>query len=72
MLYEVITELDATLAVDVARVRLPPEAATARADGMSISRTYYRLLEGGRKRIEPGEGVAQGEEVFVELRNNFV
>ena len=40
---------------------------TERADGMSISRSYYRLLQAGRKRIEPGESVAQGEEVFVEL-----
>jgi hypothetical protein len=50
-----------------ARVRVPLEKAAARAEGMSVSRSYYRLLQGGRKRIEPGEPVAQGEEVFVEL-----
>jgi uncharacterized protein YfaS (alpha-2-macroglobulin family) len=50
-----------------ARVRLPLEQVAARADGMSVSRSYYRLLQEGRKRIEPGEAVAQGEEVFVEL-----
>jgi hypothetical protein len=49
------------------RVRLPLEAAPALAEGMSVARTYYRLLPGGRRRIEAGESVAQGEEVFVEL-----
>lgn len=50
-----------------ARVRLPLEKVTARAEGMSVTRTYYRVLEAGRRRLEPGEAVAQGEEVFVEL-----
>jgi hypothetical protein len=50
-----------------ARVRLPLEKAAAREEGMSVSRSYYRLLAAGRKRVEPGESVAQGEEVFVEL-----
>jgi hypothetical protein len=50
-----------------ARVRLPLEKTAARAEGMSVTRTYYRLLQAGRKRLEPGEAVAQGEELFVEL-----
>jgi uncharacterized protein YfaS (alpha-2-macroglobulin family) len=50
-----------------ARVRLPLDKVVARAEGMSVVRTYYRLLQGGRKRIEPGEAVTQGEELFVEL-----
>jgi hypothetical protein len=50
-----------------ARVRLPLDKVTPRADGMSVARTYYRLLAAGRKRIEAGETVAQGEEVYVEL-----
>ena len=50
-----------------ARVRLPLDKVTPRSDGMSVARSYYRLLPAGRKRIEPGEAVAQGEEVYVEL-----
>lgn len=48
-------------------MRLPLDKVTPRSDGMSVARSYYRLLPAGRKRIEPGEAVAQGEEVYVEL-----
>jgi uncharacterized protein YfaS (alpha-2-macroglobulin family) len=52
----------------VAKVRVPAAKAPPVAEGMSIERTYYRLLPGGaRKALEPGEKIAQGEEVFVEL-----
>ncbi len=38
------------------------------AEGMSVERRYYRLLPGGeRKPLGPGDILAQGEEVFVEL-----
>ncbi|MGB8929851.1 MAG: MG2 domain-containing protein [Anaeromyxobacteraceae bacterium] len=50
-----------------ARVRLPLDKVTPRADGMSVARSYYRLLGAGRRRLEPGESVAQGEELYVEL-----
>lgn len=50
-----------------ARVRLPVEKLAARAEGMSVERTYWRLVAGGRKRLEKGEPVAQGAEVYVEL-----
>jgi uncharacterized protein YfaS (alpha-2-macroglobulin family) len=51
-----------------ARVRVPAGAAPALAEGMSIVRTYHRLSAGGGHRpLEPGEKVAQGEELFVEL-----
>ena len=50
-----------------ATVRVPLDKMAPIADGMSVARSYYRLLAAGRKRIEPGESVAQGEEVFVEL-----
>jgi uncharacterized protein YfaS (alpha-2-macroglobulin family) len=51
-----------------ARVRLPLEGVHARADGMSVTRRYHRLLPGGaRAPLRPGEAVAQGEEVYVEL-----
>ncbi|HSN91722.1 MAG TPA: MG2 domain-containing protein, partial [Anaeromyxobacteraceae bacterium] len=52
-----------------ARVHLPLSQVQARAEGMSVDRAYWRLLPGGqRRRLGPGEAVAQGEEVFVELR----
>ncbi len=51
-----------------ARVRVPLASAGAVAEGMSIERTYYRLSPGGGKRaLGPGEAIAQGEEIFVEL-----
>ncbi|MFL5352386.1 MG2 domain-containing protein [Archangium sp.] len=37
------------------------------AEGMSLQRAYYVLREGGRVRLEPGTGVSQGENVYVEL-----
>jgi len=51
-----------------ARVRVPLASARPIAEGMSIERAYYRLSPDGAKRpLGPGEAVAQGEEVFVEL-----
>lgn len=51
-----------------AKVRVPAASAPQVAAGMSVQRTYYRLLPGGgRKALVPGETVAQGEELFVEL-----
>jgi alpha-2-macroglobulin len=51
-----------------ARVRVPAASAAPVAEGMSIRRTYHRLLPGGaRKALQAGEKLAQGEEVFVEL-----
>jgi uncharacterized protein YfaS (alpha-2-macroglobulin family) len=37
------------------------------AEGMSLERAYYVLREGGKVRLEPGTGVSQGENVYVEL-----
>lgn len=51
-----------------ARVAIPLAAAKPIAEGMSVQRTYHRLLPGGGTRpLRPGEAVAQGEDVFVEL-----
>jgi uncharacterized protein YfaS (alpha-2-macroglobulin family) len=51
-----------------ARVRVPLAAAKPLAAGMSVQRTYYRLLpDGERRALQPGERVTQGEELFVEL-----
>ena len=51
-----------------ARVRVPLAAAKPIAAGMSVERTYYRLLpDGARRALQPGERVTQGEELFVEL-----
>ena len=51
-----------------ARVRVPLASSKATAQGMSIERTYYRLLPGGaRHALQAGEVISQGEEVFVEL-----
>jgi uncharacterized protein YfaS (alpha-2-macroglobulin family) len=51
-----------------ARLRLPAAAVRARADGMSVARSYWVLRPSGRQRLEPGTSMVQGEEVFVELR----
>ncbi len=51
-----------------ARLRLPADAVRARAEGMSVARSYWILRPEGRQRLEPGTPVAQGAEVFVELR----
>ncbi|HZI12683.1 MAG TPA: MG2 domain-containing protein, partial [Myxococcus sp.] len=45
----------------------PLKAVQAKAEGMSISRAYYALREGGKVRLNAGESVSQGEEVYVEL-----
>ncbi|HTP28403.1 MAG TPA: MG2 domain-containing protein, partial [Anaeromyxobacteraceae bacterium] len=51
-----------------AKVRVPAAAAAQIAHGMSIERTYHRLMPGGgKKALEPGEKIAQGTEIFVEL-----
>lgn len=51
-----------------ARIRVPSARAPAVAEGMSVERTYHRLLPGGGRRpMAPGERIAQGEELFVEL-----
>jgi uncharacterized protein YfaS (alpha-2-macroglobulin family) len=51
-----------------ARVRVPLAAARPIAQGMSVERTYHRLLPSGARRpLRAGETVTQGEELFVEL-----
>jgi uncharacterized protein YfaS (alpha-2-macroglobulin family) len=51
-----------------ARIRVPLAAVKPVAEGMSIERRYHRLLPGGEKKpLAPGDRVAQGEEVYVEL-----
>ena len=51
-----------------ARVRIPLAAAKPVAEGMSVERSYWRLLPNGAKQpLGPGDKVTQGEEVFVEL-----
>jgi uncharacterized protein YfaS (alpha-2-macroglobulin family) len=40
------------------------------AEGMSIQRSYWVLREGGKVQLQPGDGVTQGEEVYVELQLN--
>ncbi|NTX51963.1 alpha-2-macroglobulin [Myxococcus sp. CA039A] len=45
----------------------PLSAVRARAEGMSISRAYYALREGGKVKLGAGDTVSQGEEVYVEL-----
>jgi hypothetical protein len=37
------------------------------AEGMSIQRAYWVLREGGKVALNPGDAVAQGENVYVEL-----
>ncbi|MGZ3461871.1 MAG: alpha-2-macroglobulin family protein, partial [Archangium sp.] len=37
------------------------------AEGMSLQRAYYVLREGGKVRLNPGDSLNQGEEVYVEL-----
>jgi hypothetical protein len=50
-----------------ARVLTPLAEVKPLAQGMSVARAYYVLRESGRQRLNPGDAVAQGEEVFVEL-----
>jgi len=51
-----------------ARVLVPSAQAPEVAEGMSIRRTYWKLLPGGAKYpLAAGEPIAQGEELFVEL-----
>ncbi len=51
-----------------ARVRVPLASVKPGAEGMSIERTYYRLLPSGAKQLlTAGEKLRQGEEVYVEL-----
>jgi hypothetical protein len=38
------------------------------AEGMSIQRSYWVLREGGKVRLNPGDSLNQGEEVYVELQ----
>lgn len=45
----------------------PLSAVRAQAEGMSISRAYYALREGGKVKLGAGDTVSQGEEVYVEL-----
>ena len=50
-----------------AKVRSPLAAVHAKAAGMSVKRTYYRLTSSGKKALAAGEALHQGEEIFVEL-----
>lgn len=45
----------------------PLDAVRPVAEGMSIQRAYWVLREGGKVRLNPGDAVAQGELVYVEL-----
>ncbi|NVJ22327.1 alpha-2-macroglobulin [Myxococcus sp. AM011] len=45
----------------------PLSAVRAQAEGMSLSRAYYALREGGKVKLGAGDTVSQGEEVYVEL-----
>ncbi|MCP3101050.1 MG2 domain-containing protein [Myxococcus sp. K15C18031901] len=45
----------------------PLPAVQARSEGMSLQRAYYVLREGGKVKLEDGDTVTQGEEVYVEL-----
>ncbi len=47
--------------------RVPLDQVQAAENGMSITRRYFVLRSNGLTPISEGEGVAQGEEVFVEL-----
>jgi uncharacterized protein YfaS (alpha-2-macroglobulin family) len=54
-------------AVLEARVRLPLGSVHARSEGMSLTRSYYLLTPSGKKPLESGKAVRQGDEVYVEL-----
>lgn len=45
----------------------PLKQVQARVEGMSVTRAYYVLREGGKVKLEEGATVTQGEEVYVEL-----
>jgi hypothetical protein len=50
-----------------ARVRTPLASVGPRAQGLGIAREYFLLRGGTRRRLGPGEAVAQGEQIYVEL-----
>ena len=50
-----------------ARVLTPLSEVKPADEGMSVARAYYVLRESGKVKLSPGDSVAQGEEVFVEL-----
>lgn len=50
-----------------ARVLTPLAEVKPIDEGMSVSRAYYVLREGGKQPLKSGDSVAQGEEIFVEL-----
>lgn len=52
-----------------ARVRTPVAEVKPLSEGMSLERSYYAVSSSGQRRpLGPGDAVAQGEEVFVELK----
>ncbi len=50
-----------------AKVRTPLRSVSAHSEGYSLQRRYYALREGGKQALQPGDKVAAGEEVYVEL-----
>ncbi|HSP80668.1 MAG TPA: alpha-2-macroglobulin, partial [Myxococcaceae bacterium] len=50
-----------------ARAATPLADVKPLSEGMSIERGYWVLREGGKGRLQPGDSVSQGEEVYVEL-----
>lgn len=55
-------------AVLTARVVRPAATLRAEAHGLGVMRSYWLLGPEGRRRLAPGESVAQGAEVFVQLQ----
>jgi uncharacterized protein YfaS (alpha-2-macroglobulin family) len=48
-------------------VATPLASVQAEAHGMSLTRDYYVLREGQKKKLAPGDSVTTGDEIYVEL-----
>lgn len=53
-----------------AEIEVPFASIQATSEGMSIERAYYVLRGSTRVRLNAGDSVAQGEDVYVELKLN--
>ncbi len=51
-----------------ARVNTPLASLQPEAHGMSLTRTYYVLRDGQKKKVESGEAIHVGDDIFVELQ----
>jgi uncharacterized protein YfaS (alpha-2-macroglobulin family) len=51
-----------------ARIRVPVSSLTPVENGFALERAYYVLRGSARVRLMPGDSIAAGEDVFVELR----